>query len=468
VIYTSGSTGQPKGAANRHAGVVNRLRWAQDTYRLDAGDKVLQKTPYGFDVSVWEFFLPLMAGAQLVIARPGGHQDPYYLEDTIERAGITTLHFVPSMLQAFLAVAQPARCASLRRVLCSGEALGHALQMRFHQWLPKVELHNLYGPTEAAVDVTAWHCRPDAAMGIVPIGRPIANTRIYVLDRRGQPVPLGVAGEIHIGGTAVGAGYLNRPQQTAERFVDDPFSGVPGARLYRTGDLGRWLADGKLEYLGRNDFQVKIRGLRIEPGEIEAALLDGGDVLEAAVLARQDQPGDQRLVAYLVLRPGAVLDAGALRAALHRTLPDYMVPGAFVDMPAMPVTANGKLDRHALPAPQREAWNAQAHEAPRGERETAVAAIWQDLLGLELVGRNDHFFTLGGHSLLVIAMIERLRQHGLHATVQMVFRAATLADLAAAIDSAAAAPAPFAAPPNLIPDRPATPLPGADEEEIEL
>jgi amino acid adenylation domain-containing protein len=468
VIYTSGSTGQPKGAANRHAGVVNRLRWAQDTYRLDAGDKVLQKTPYGFDVSVWEFFLPLMAGAQLVIARPGGHQDPYYLEDTIERAGITTLHFVPSMLQAFLAVAQPARCASLRRVLCSGEALGHALQMRFHQWLPKVELHNLYGPTEAAVDVTAWHCRPDAAMGIVPIGRPIANTRIYVLDRRGQPVPLGVAGEIHIGGTAVGAGYLNRPQQTAERFVDDPFSGVPGARLYRTGDLGRWLADGKLEYLGRNDFQVKIRGLRIEPGEIEAALLDGGDVLEAAVLARQDQPGDQRLVAYLVLRPGAVLDAGALRAALHRTLPDYMVPGAFVDMPAMPVTANGKLDRHALPAPQREAWNAQAHEAPCGERETAVAAIWQDLLGLELVGRNDHFFTLGGHSLLVIAMIERLRQHGLHATVQMVFRAATLADLAAAIDSAAAAPAPFAAPPNLIPDRLAAPLPGADEEEIEL
>ncbi|WP_133822080.1 non-ribosomal peptide synthetase, partial [Tahibacter aquaticus] len=271
VIYTSGSTGQPKGVMNEHAGVVNRLRWAQSQFALSAADRVLQKTPYSFDVSVWEFFLPLLAGACLVVARPQGHQDPAYLIELIDGEGITLAHFVPSMLQVFIDQADAVRCRSLRQVKCSGEALPYAAQQRFAQVLPQAQLYNLYGPTEAAVDVTWWRCDGSVHAGIVPIGRPVANTQMYVLDAQRQPVPVGVTGELYIGGIQVARGYIGRAQLTAERFVADPFSAVPNARLYKTGDLGRWLADGSIEYLGRNDFQVKIRGFRIELGEIEAA-----------------------------------------------------------------------------------------------------------------------------------------------------------------------------------------------------
>ncbi len=299
VIFTSGSTGRPKGAMNTHRAIVNRLLWMQERYRLQAADRVLQKTPFSFDVSVWELFWPLLAGAGMVLARPRGHQDPRYLADLIASQGITVLHFVPSMLQVFLEEPAVSRCRSLRQVISSGEALPFELQQRFFARLD-ARLDNLYGPTEAAVDVTYWPCEREGSRGIVPIGRPVANTQVYVLDPERQPVPVGVAGEIHIGGVQVGRGYLNRPDLTAERFVADPFGAQPGARMYRTGDLGRWLPDGVLEFLGRIDHQVKIRGNRVEPGEVEAALTEHPGVQEATVVAREYGPGDRRLVAYLV------------------------------------------------------------------------------------------------------------------------------------------------------------------------
>ncbi|HLL47726.1 MAG TPA: amino acid adenylation domain-containing protein, partial [Longimicrobiaceae bacterium] len=265
VIYTSGSTGRPKGAMNAHGGIVNRLLWSQAELGMDGRDSVLQKTPFSFDVSVWELFCPLIAGARLVMARPGGHRDPAYLAETVAAEEITTLHFVPSMLAALLDGPGLERCPALRRVLCSGEALPHPLQQRFFA-RSSAELHNLYGPTETAVDVTWWRCRRDDPRPLVPIGRPIAGARLYVLDRGLRPVPAGVPGELFIAGTPVGRGYLARPGLTAERFVPDPYSGEAGARMYRSGDRVRWLGDGVLEFLGRADFQVKVRGFRIEPG----------------------------------------------------------------------------------------------------------------------------------------------------------------------------------------------------------
>lgn len=462
VIYTSGSTGQPKGAMNQHDAVVNRLLWAQDQYRLTAGDKVMQKTPFSFDVSVWEFFLPLLAGAELVLARPKGHQEPDYLQDLIEVAGVTTLHFVPSMLQAFLPGLDAAKCRSLRQVLCSGEALPAALTARFHEALPNVALHNLYGPTEAAVDVTAWPCQQDDG-ATPPIGRPIANTRLYILDSALQPVPLGVIGEIYIGGIAVGRGYCRKPALSAERFLPDPFAA--GARLYKTGDLGRWRADGGIDYLGRNDFQVKLRGFRIELGEIESRLAACDGVGEAVVVVRSDHSGDKRLVAYLTSRSGGELSIGELRQQLAADLPDYMLPAAFVLLPSLPLNANGKLDRSALPAPETETLLGREYHAPQGEVETALAEIWQDLLELKRVGRNDHFFELGGHSLLALTLVERLRQRGWNLPAREVFVKPLLADLAGGISDVE--PADYI-PPNRIPDSIHIPATNVPTEEFRL
>ncbi|HEX6096257.1 MAG TPA: non-ribosomal peptide synthase/polyketide synthase [Thermoanaerobaculia bacterium] len=408
VIYTSGSTGMPKGVLNEHRGIVNRLWWAQSEYRLQHDDRALQKTPFSFDVSVWEFFLPLLAGARLVMARPGGHQDPSYLADVIAREQITTIHFVPSMLPAFLTQANAENCRSLRRVKCSGEALPHNVVEELAGRLPHVEVHNLYGPTEAAVDVTAWPCRVGQYGQTIPIGKPVANTRIYLLDVHGEPVPAGVAGELYIGGVQVARGYLNRPELTAERFVSDPFRTEADARMYKTGDLARWLPDGNIEYLGRNDFQVKIRGFRIELGEIEARLAQCAGVREAVVIAREAAAGDKRLVAYVVAEDGVTLQAAELRAALLAHLPEYMVPSAFVMLEALPLTPNGKLDRKALPAPETAALAAREYEAPQGEIEEQLAAIWQELLRVERVGRHDSFFELGGHSLLAVQMQTRI------------------------------------------------------------
>ncbi|HKH47321.1 MAG TPA: amino acid adenylation domain-containing protein, partial [Thermoanaerobaculia bacterium] len=405
VIYTSGSTGRPKGTLNSHRGIVNRLLWMQERYRLTGDDRVLQKTPYSFDVSVWEFFWPLLTGARLVIAEPGGHQDPVYLIAAIEAAGITTIHFVPSMLQAFLEAPGVERCAaSLVRVVCSGEALPPEMTRRFFARLPGVELHNLYGPTEAAVDVTFWACDPADRRGLVPIGRPVANTQMHVVDRELRPVPVGVAGELLIGGVQVGRGYLARPELTAERFVPDGLGGEAGARLYRTGDLGRWWAGGEIEYLGRIDHQVKLRGVRIELGEIESQLRSHPAVRDAVVVAREDRAGDPRLVAYVV---GG--EAGALRAHVVAKLPEAMVPSVFVLLDALPLTASGKVDRKALPAPEMGEARRGAYVAPRTELERVLCGIWADVLGLERVGIDEGFFDLGGHSLLAARVVSRVR-----------------------------------------------------------
>jgi len=463
-IYTSGSTGQPKGAGVPHRGILNRLQWMQRQYPLDAGDCVLQKTPYSFDVSVWEFFWPLMTGARLVVAMPGEHKDSQALIDTIIRERVTTIHFVPSMLQVFIDTPGAETCAPLKRVICSGEALPADLVARFQQKLP-AELHNLYGPTEASVDVSYWACLPGSAETAIPIGRPIANIGLYILDKRLNPVPVGVPGELHIGGIGLGRGYLNRPALTAEKFIPDPF-GQQGGRLYKTGDLVRFRPDGNIDYLGRLDHQVKIRGFRIELGEIEARLLEHPLIKEAVVLAREDRPGDKRLAAYLVTQDGAELQVSELRAQLAASLADYMVPGVFVQLPELPLSANGKLDRRALPAPDGALVVRHAYEAPQGPVETLIAGIWQDLLGVDRVGRHDNFFELGGHSLMLVGLLEPLRRQGFTANMRMIFAAPTLAGMADAVVGTSADLA--EPPPNLIPEHFAQPLHHSTTEEFRL
>ncbi|CAM4336662.1 non-ribosomal peptide synthetase [Corallococcus exiguus] len=408
IIFTSGSTGRPKGAMNAHGPVVNRLLWMQSAYRLTPQDVVLQKTPFSFDVSVWEFFWPLMTGAKLVVAKPGGHQDPGYLKSLIASASVTTLHFVPSMLQAFLDEPGVAECTSLKRVVCSGEALPLELKELCLRTLPGAGLHNLYGPTEAAVDVTFHACQANDGRRSVPIGRPVDNTQIRILDAEFQPVPQGAAGELYIGGVQVGRGYLARPSLTAERFIPDPYATVPGARMYRTGDVARWLPDGEIEYLGRADFQVKIRGLRIELGEIESSLEKHPTVRQAVVLAREDRPGQKRLVAY-VTGKDAKPEGAALRTYLLERLPEYMVPSNIVVLERMPLSPNGKADRKALPAPESGGADpSRPFVAPGTAIEQQIAQAWKDLLHVEQVGLDDPFFELGGNSLLALQLHRRL------------------------------------------------------------
>jgi len=440
VIYTSGSTGRPKGAMNEHRAVSNRIVWMQEEYGLGPADRVLQKTPFSFDVSVWEFFWTLMSGARLVVARPDGHRDPAYLEDLIERTGVTTLHFVPSMLQAFLQQHRAGRCPTLRHVVCSGEELSPALQNRCLALLPQARLSNLYGPTECAVDVTSWECVADADCRRVPIGRPIANTQIHILDDRLAPVPVGEAGEIFIAGVAVGRGYWNRPELTAERFVRDPFSPDPRARMYKTGDLGRWRPDGAVEYLGRNDHQVKIRGFRIELGEIETRLAQHPQVQDAVVLAREDAQGEKRLVAYLVARdPLAPPALEELRTHMQVTLPEHMVPSAFVVLRQFPTSPNGKLDRKALPAPDAATYLRRPYQAPQGPLEEGIAEIWQALLRVARIGRDENFFEVGGHSLLALELRSRVQERlGVEIPLSVLIEAPTIERLAARIAAGSA------------------------------
>jgi amino acid adenylation domain-containing protein len=417
LIYTSGSTGTPKGVLNSHRGLCNRLDWMQRAFPLGADDVVLQKTPIGFDVSVWELFWPLMTGARLVMASPGGHRDPAYLREVITDRRVTTVHFVPSMLGVFLEEPDAGSCASLRRTICSGEELTPALAAEFLRRMPG-ELHNLYGPTEAAIDVSSWRCAPERVAGRrrLPIGRPIQNMRLYVVDRWGNPVPAGIPGELLIGGPGVALGYLGREELTAERFVPDRF--VPGARLYRTGDLARLREDGDVDYLGRIDRQVKLRGNRIEPGEIEAALLAHPDVAQAAVVVAGTE-GDRRLIAYVVSGPDDDVRPGPLRTFLAARLPDYMIPAAFVVVDGLPLTANGKLDHAALaerPVRRPAAGTAPAGTAPAGTARVDdrlvedVRAIWAEVLGIEGLGPDDDLFDLGGHSLTITQIATRMRR----------------------------------------------------------
>ncbi|MDC8759689.1 non-ribosomal peptide synthetase [Janthinobacterium fluminis] len=446
VIYTSGSTGKPKGAANRHRSLHNRLAWMQQAYLLTEADTVLQKTPFSFDVSVWEFFWPLMVGARLAIAAPGDHRDPARLVELIRRHRVSTLHFVPSMLQAFLAYDGVDACTSLARIVCSGEALPAEAQNAVFQRLPRAALYNLYGPTEAAIDVTHWTCRNDGRSQ-VPIGRPISDTRTYVLDADLNLAPAGVAGELYLGGVGLARGYLDRAGLTAERFVADPFD-PHGGRLYRTGDLVRWNDEGQLDYLGRIDHQVKIRGFRIELGEVEAQLLAQPDVCEAVVVAK-DGAGGTRLVAYIALQTGRQIELAVLRERLGVALPDYMVPSAIVVLERLPLNANGKVDRKALPEP--EFANSNTYEAPQGELEEALAALWSEVLGVERVGRDDNFFELGGHSLLALRLLERMRGQGRPVQVRTLFQHPRLAAFAQAVTQERG-PREVLVPPNGIPD----------------
>ncbi|MFC8914683.1 amino acid adenylation domain-containing protein [Streptomyces sp. NPDC057116] len=412
VIHTSGTTGRPKGVMNQHAGVVNRMAWMQDAYPLAAGERVLHKTPVGFDVSGWEFFWPLSVGAAIALARPGGHQDPAYLARAITEHGVTTCHFVPSMLRAFLDEPSAASVAgTLRRVFCSGEALPPDLAARFHALLPGVELHNLYGPTEAAIDVTAEHVVPGATGGPrLPIGRPVPGVKLYVLDERGNPLPPGVPGELHIGGVQVARGYYGRPGLTAAAFVPDPFG--DGGRLYRTGDRARWTPEGTLDYLGRLDEQVKIRGQRVEPAEAEAALAAHPAVGDAVVVCRH-RDGEAYLAAYLVPAAGDRPGAAELRSHLAAHLPPAMIPSAYVWLEELPVGAHGKLDRAALPEPAAEPTAGAGRTAPRDDMERRVAEIWCAVLGLpdpSALSVTDDFFALGGHSLQATRITLRLRE----------------------------------------------------------
>lgn len=429
VFFTSGSTGTPKGAMNTHEGVVNRLCWMQRAYPLGTDDVVLQKTPYGFDVSVWEFLWPLLAGARLVIAAAGVNRDPGALCELIHAERVSTLHFVPSMLREFLE--QPeldSRCGSLRRVICSGEALTPELRDRCLARLPTAELQNLYGPTEAAIDVTAWDCLPatEAQWNTVPIGRPIANTRIYLLDEWLEPVPDGVPGELCIGGIPVGRGYLRRPGLTADRFVPDSFGSRRGGRLYRTGDRARRLPDGSLEFLGRLDDQVKIRGFRVEPGEVEAALRGLDGVRDAAVLARPDRNGETRLRAYVTPSDGEPLDPARLHHQLRLRLPHFLVPAGFVSLDCLPRLPSGKLNRQALPdgghAPEVDG------VAPRDELEHRVAEHMLRVLDIPRIGIDDDFFELGGDSIRAIRLARALG--GTLAVIE-VFQHPTVRTLAA-------------------------------------
>src|SRR5436305_3104678 len=433
VLYTSGSTGRPKGVMIPHRGIVNRLLWMQEAYGLGPDDRVLQKTPYSFDVSLWEFFWTLTTGACLVVARPGGHKDAAYLAEVIAQERVTVMHFVPSMLQAFVEQPELAGCAGLRLVVASGEALTPELRRRFRERLP-ARLENLYGPTEAAVDVTAWNCLEEAPGGAVPIGRPVANTRIHLLGLLGQggrPVPTGIAGELHIGGVQLARGYWNRPDLTAERFIPDAWGGAAGERLYRTGDLARHLPGGAVEYLGRLDHQVKVRGFRIELGEIEAALATHPGVRDAVVVARAEEGGGLQLVGYTVAtdeRELSELRPAELRAFLAARLPDYMVPTAWVQLNALPLTTSGKVDRKALPAPHR---TAAAYSAPRTPVEQVVAGVWAELLRARQVGREDNFFDLGGDSIKAVRLVSRLNERlAADLRVQAVFNHQSVATLA--------------------------------------
>ncbi|MFL0802073.1 MAG: amino acid adenylation domain-containing protein, partial [Agarilytica sp.] len=397
VIYTSGSTGNPKGVMVEHQAIVNRIHWMHTHYGASSHDVFLQKTPFSFDVSVWEFFWPLMAGSQLVIAQAQGHTDPHYLSELIQKQSVTKLHFVPSMLSAMLSSGTFDACQSVKQVFCSGEALALHHEQDFYRALPDSELHNLYGPTEAAVDVSYWACpREGSSYASVPIGQPINNIQLHVLDAHSQLAPQGVVGELHIGGVGLARGYLNRPELTAEKFIPNPFSEHAEERVYKTGDLVRWLPDGHLEYVGRIDHQVKIRGFRIELGEIENTLLNHEDIQESVVIAREDQTGDKRLVAYVVLNEAVKTSLSSeedealnieqinqhvttWRTHLNQSLPEYMVPSSFVVLDNIPLTPNGKVDRKALPAPD-VSQQQERYVAPSTDTEQLLCDIWQDIL----------------------------------------------------------------------------------------
>ncbi|MEH1017432.1 amino acid adenylation domain-containing protein [Micromonospora sp. CPCC 206060] len=437
VMYTSGSTGQPKGVVVTHAGIRNRVLWSVEQYRLTASDRVLQKTALGFDASMWEFLAPLVSGGAVVLAAPDAHRDPGAMLRAMHAHDVTVLQLVPSVLRVLLHESDLSGCTALRLVCSAGEPLPAALcdQLRA---LVDVEVWNTYGPTECSIDATAWRYRGDEGTEIVPIGGPLPGCTVLVLDADDRPVPAGVAGQLCLGGVGLARGYLGRPGLTGEKFTPNPYGSTPGERLYRTGDLARWRTDGSLEYLGRLDHQVKLHGVRIEPGEVEAALRRHPTVDAAVVTVYRPPSGDAELVAYVVPTAGARIDPEGLRDALADRLPAAMVPSTVIGLDTLPLTPNGKVDRAALPAPDGpRPGAARGYLAPVTDTERTVAGIWAELLGVERVGRHDNFFTLGGHSLLAIRGVLRLRRAlDAELTVGQLFTAPTVAELAAVLDAA--------------------------------
>jgi amino acid adenylation domain-containing protein len=431
MIYTSGSTGKPKGVMISHAGIRNRILWAQDRYKLDQNDRVFQKTPFSFDPSVWEFLLPLTAGGSIALAAPGGQRDPGYIVKKIAQTKATMMHIVTPMLRAILLTEDLESCRDLRLIIVGAEQVQFEDQERFYERLPWATLENLYGPTEASIDVTYWKCTRAREGRMVPIGRPIANVKIHILDKQLAAVPVGMNGELHIGGINLMRGYHNQPDLTAEKMVPNPY-GERGERLYKSGDLSRYREDGEIEFLGRMDTQIKIRGYRVELGEIEAALARHAAIREAVVISREDKPGQQRLVAYFVPAAGQTVSAGELRVALKQSLPDYMIPAVFMQLDALPLHTNSKLNRKALPAPEEiESESDTAYEAPRSSLERLLADIWMEVLSVDKVGIHDDFFEVGGQSILATQFISRVQQvvPG-KVPLQAIFETPTIAGLA--------------------------------------
>lgn len=431
IIYTSGSTGNPKGAMNTHLAAVNRLLWMKEELKLKREDVFIQKTPFSFDVSVWELFLPLILGSRMVIAKPGGHRDPDYLLDLIHKEKISIIHFVPSMLRLFLQSSDLNRANCLKTVVCSGEILHTDIVKSFFNSF-EAQLYNLYGPTEAAVDVTFYHCLPDDNRKFIPIGRPIWNTSIYIVNESGNLANKGETGELCIGGLAVGRGYLNRPDLTAVKFIPDPFSGDPKAKIYKTGDLGRYLDCGDIEYLGRIDFQVKIRGFRIELNEIESVLRKIKGVKDCVVIALKNCMNEDLLVGYVVEMQKGKLSNLLIRKEISLHLPEYMVPSFIVTLDSFPVTPNGKLDRSALPVPWKECEISEKSENFLNDTESIISDFWIKLLGNYSIGLNQNFFDAGGTSFMILQLKTKIKNtFGIDVPISILFQYPTVRSLAA-------------------------------------
>ncbi|MDF5723198.1 MAG: amino acid adenylation domain-containing protein [Rhizonema sp. PD37] len=432
VIFTSGSTGKPKGILMTHEGVVSRVNRTQEIHKFTSDDRILQLGNTSFDLFIWEFFIPLLTGAKLVASHPQNIGDFDDLIRLINREQITIARFVPSILKMLLENDKFTSCNSIRRVITGGDKLTVDLVEAFISNFD-IELYNQYGPSERPSSIT-WRCQRREKQTSIPIGRPLPNTEVYILDQIGNLTPIGVVGELHIGGPGLARGYLNKPDLTLQKFIPNPFSKKPGSRIYKTGDLARYLPDGNLEFVGRVDNQVKIRGFRIELEGIEAVLSQHPEVQQVLVISREDQQGDPRLVAYFVPIKEQVPTVKTLRSFLKQKLPDYMIPSAFVSLEAIPLSPNGKVDRHALPAPDTSNFS-QSFVLPRTPTEEILAAIWIEVLGLEQVSIHDNFFEVGGHSLLATQVVSRLRQaFSLELPLRHMFELPTVAELALEIE----------------------------------